>query len=519
MLTRAFNNPGLSDHNHEHSRRHERWLESMFLNIGELRHSHSVFTWLDSAMLFSYWHDVDQLLSLERNFTEGTNFPVKRGHALAAAAMVFALSDRYAVERKVSKHRAWEICGGAALMIARHDLPERFAAGLAGMAKAYNQNPDGTRELLRGEELKKLFDKNELDLFTMAPSQLMELLTMEKAGSGFVDPARDQTWGLLPSFEDEYMTKLVALAHNDRPIFGDISPEDRMVYRYGAGAVVLADVFDMVAPPIESIMRKLNTQHAQRRPFYRSEMDVLSQLSQIRDSVGNIDHQFDSDVRRVLWELVHMEHIKDGVIAESPYVNSINRDVAIMAALSFKDIGQRIMAGDLTDIERHYQFRKSQVARKTLAKANYSKIRRILVDRPRLLSGDDRQVVELLERHGDRELLRRYKEKITNLEAEAQAIQSTFFQKPGSDGNSVRVYEDGDIEAFAALCDAAIASLCEKYTIPQKRLKRYRAKVARGKYPPSTPYMTYDSIGGKPRTLVAPLGVANGNKTSYHQAA
>ena len=374
MLTRAFNNPGLSDHNHEHSRRHERWLESMFLNIGELRHSHSVFTWLDSAMLFSYWHDVDQLLSLERNFTEGTNFPVKRGHALAAAAMVFALSDRYAVERKVSKHRAWEICGGAALMIARHDLPERFAAGLAGMAKAYNQNPDGTRELLRGEELKKLFDKNELDLFTMAPSQLMELLTMEKAGSGFVDPARDQTWGLLPSFEDEYMTKLVALAHNDRPIFGDISPEDRMVYRYGAEAVVLADVFDMVAPPIESIMRKLNTQHAQRRPFYRSEMDVLSQLSQIRDSVGNIDHQFDSDVRRVLWELVHMEHIKDGVIAESPYVNSINRDVAIMAALSFKDIGQRIMAGDLTDIERHYQFRKSQVARKTLAKANYSKI-------------------------------------------------------------------------------------------------------------------------------------------------
>ena len=137
MLKRAFDNPKLSDHNHEHSRRLERWLETMMLNIGELRHSHSIYHWIDSSILFSYWHDADQLLSLQRNDEESRDLSVKKGHALAGAVMLLALHKRYAIERKVSIHDAWEITAGAALMSLKHDEPERFMAALSGMQNAY----------------------------------------------------------------------------------------------------------------------------------------------------------------------------------------------------------------------------------------------------------------------------------------------------------------------------------------------------------------------------------------------
>ena len=515
MLTRAYNNPELSDHNHEHSRRHELWLESMFLNIGELRHSHSVFSWIDSALLFSYWHDVDQLLTLERNLTEGKYLPAKRGHALAASVMILALHQRYAIERKVSIHKAWEICAGTALMIARHDKPEGFAAGLVGTKKAYRELPNGFRELLHVRELQEIFDKNELDLFTISPSQLMELLRMEKEKHGFVDDT-ESSWGLHPAFEEEYRHELALLANNTVPIIKDVTPQERMSYRYAAEAAVLADVFDMVSPPNESIFRKLDTQPSRGRPFFRTDMDTQAQLAHIRNDIGNIDPDVDCDVRRVFWELVHMEHIKDGITADSPFVRSINRETAIMGALAFKDIGMRIMRGDLSDIDTLYDFRKAQVARKTLAKAGYSKIRRFLIYRSIRETGDDSAVVELLEKQGDPTLLARYREKVHNLDIEAQRIKDGLLQKPDSDGRRIRVYEESDTKAFEALCDSVIQALSEKYSVSPKRLKRYQARVAKGSYPRATPYRTYDSLGGTPRTLVAPLGVAIESENAYH---
>lgn len=521
ILTRAYNNPVLADHNHEHSRRHERWLESMFLNIGELRHSHSVFMWIDSALLFSYWHDVDQLMSLERNLMGSKDLPVKRGHALGAAVMILALHNRYAIERKVSIHRAWEICAGAALMIARHDKPEGFADGLTGTAMAYHQLPDGTYERIKGEDLKHAFDTNELDLFSMAPSQLMELLREEKAQYGFVET--EDSWGLHPAFEEEYRHELTSLAKNTIPILKDVTPQERMSYRYAAEAAVLADVFDMVSPPTESIFRTLNTQISRGRPFFRTDMGLEAQLAHIGSDIGNIDPGVDSDVRRMFWELVHMEHIKDGITADSPFVRSINRETAIMGALAFKDIGMRIMRGDLSDIDTLYHFRKAQVARKTLAKAGYSKVRRLLVYQSVMKTGDDAVVIELLEKKGNGTLLRRYRDKVHNLDIEAQRIRDGLLQKPDSDGRDLRVYEESDRKAFAALADSVIKALSEKYSVSVGRLKRYRARVVKRSYPTVIPYRTYDSLGGTPRTLVAPLapiesglGVAGNEQNSYY---
>lgn len=513
MLTRAYNNPQLSDHNHEHSRRHERWLESMFLNIGELRHSHSVFSWIDSALLFSYWHDVDQLLTLERNLTEGKYLPAKHGHALAASVMILALHERYAIERKVSIHKAWEICAGTALMIARHDKPEGFAAGLVGTKNAYRELPDGFRQLLHGRQLQEIFDKNELDLFTISPSQLMELLRMEKEKHGFVDDT-ESVWGLHPAFEEEYRYELALLANNTVPIIKDVTPRERMSYRYAAEATVLADVFDMVSPPTESIFRTLNTQHSRGRPFFRTDMGLEAQLAHIGSDIGNIDPDVDSDVRRMFWELVHMEHIKDGITADSPFVRSINRETAIMGALAFKDIGMRIMRGDLSDIDTLYHFRKAQVARKTLAKAGYSKVRRLAVYQSVMKTGDDAIIIELLEKKGNGRLLGRYREKVHNLDIEAQRIKDGLLQKPDSDGRRLRVYEESDRRAFEALASSVIQALSEKYSVSVGRLKRYRARVAKRSYPGVIPYRTYDSLGGTPRTLVAPLGVAGNEQNS-----
>lgn len=348
MLKRAFDNPKLSDHNHEHSRRLERWLETMMLNIGELRHSHSIFQWIDSAILFSYWHDADQLLSLERNEEEGRDLSVKKGHALAAAVMLLALHRRYAIERKVSIHDAWEISAGAALMTLKHDEPERFMEALSGTQNAYTET-GGKRQYLKGDILEKLYENNELNIFTLTPAQLIELLARIKKKHGFIGEGMGSRYGLLPAFEKEYASELHELAQNERPIIDSITDEEKRSFRLAATASVMADVFDMVAPPLEALLRSMNTQYSRQRPFFiPASSEYMMQL--ITEEAGNVSADVDSDTRRVLWQLMHLEHLQDSVVTDSKFVQSVNRDSAIMGALAFRDIGSKIMQGDISDI-------------------------------------------------------------------------------------------------------------------------------------------------------------------------
>ena len=499
MLKRAFDNPKLSDHNHEHSRRLERWLETMMLNIGELRHSHSIYHWIDSSILFSYWHDADQLLSLQRNDEESRALSVKKGHALAGAVMLLALHKRYAIERKVSIHDAWEITAGAALMSLKHDEPERFMAALSGMQNAYTES-NGSRQYLKGDLLEKLYEGNELNIFTLTPGQLVELLARIKKKSGFL--VDGSIFGLLPAFEKEYATELKELRDNGRPMIESITDEEIRSFRLAATASVMADVFDMVTPPVEALFRTMNTQYSRLRPFFLPT-SIERTMHFITHEAGNVPNDVDSDTRRVLWELMNLEHLKDSVVTDSALVRGVNRDSAIMGALAFKDIGSRLMRGDISDIYTIYGKRKESLVQKALNKANLPFLDRWLLMRKYRDGRDATLILEALGGHGSDAQAARLRQKFTQLDQESTTIIKSFANKPGNDG--MKIYPEEEILQFQDLCDRIITELMNKYGVNQKRLKRYRSKLARGEYPGITPYTTYDSLGGTPRTLVEPI--------------
>lgn len=499
MLKRAFDNPKLSDHNHEHSRRLERWLETMMLNIGELRHSHSVFHWIDSTILFSYWHDVDQLMSLERNEEESRNLSVKKGHALAGAVMILALHRRYAVERKVSVHDAWEICAGSALMMIKHDEPERFMQALSGMQNAYTE-ADGFRQYLKGETLEKLYEANELNLFTLTPAQLIDLLGRIKKKHGFM--VDGSIFGLLPAFEKEYAAELEDLKKNERPLIESITDEEKRSFRLAATASVLADVFDMVTPPLEALFRTINTQYSRTRPFFRLST-VPDMMRSITEESGNVSAEGDSDTRRILWELANLEHLHDSVVTDSRLVQGVNRDSAIMGALAFRDIGIRIMQGDVSDIPALYHKRKELLTQKALHKANVPFAKRWLLMRDFHKNQRLSLISQELSRLGSANQALLLGQKFHQLDLEAAQIIDCLANKPEHEG--IKIYSDKEIRQFQELCDTLIVQLMNKYSVNPKRLKRYRSKLARGQYPGITPYTTYDSLGGTPRTLVEPI--------------
>lgn len=499
MLKRAFDNPKLSDHNHEHSRRLERWLETMMLNIGELRHSHSIYHWIDSTILFSYWHDADQLLTLQRNEEEGKDLSVKKGHALAGAVMLLALHKRYAVERKVSIHDAWEICAGAALMSLKHDEPERFMEAMSGTQNAYTES-NGSRQYLKGEHLEKLYEHNELNIFTLTPGQLVELMTRIKKKSGFL--VDGSIFGLLPAFEKEYAAQLDELKGNGRPMIESITDEEKRSFRLAATASVMADVFDMVTPPLEALLRTMNTQYSRLRPFFR-RTSPEEMFRAITMEKGNVSPEVDCDTRRILWELMNLEHLQDSVVTDSRLVRGVNRDSAIMGALAFRDIGSHLMRGDVSDISNIYAKRKASLVQKALNKANITFMKRWLLLRDYRQSNSDTRIMTELKEIGSDAQSTMLRNKFNQLDEESNQIISSLINKPGNEG--VTHYSEDQIVDFQNLCDRVIGELAKKYGVSEKRLKRYRGKLTRGEYPGITPYTTYDSLGGTPRTLVAPI--------------
>lgn len=503
IFTKAYDNPALSDHNHEHIRRQERWFETMLLNIGELRHSHSIFEWIDSGLLFSM-HDADQLLTLQRNLDEGTHLDAKKGHGLGAAVMLLALHKRYAIERKTSIHNAWEICSGTALMAMKHDKPEEFVQAMSGMKQAFTVDVDGIRTLMTSGVLEHAFNKNELDLFSLSPSQLLELLARIKSKHGFIREGDNDSYGLHPEFEKEYAGELADLARNHDPLIRDITPEGRRSFRLTAEAAVQADVLEMVSPPVEAIFRTLNTQIAKSRPFFRHE-DIEATFERISDTQGNIPVGIDSNVRRMYWELMHIEHMPESLVTQSPYMKRINEGHAIMGAIIFKDIGSRIMNGDYSDLDRVYTARKQQLTEKTLKKANMGLSQRMFL-LGRMQEGDEGTVVTHLRKKGHIQLADRLAEKVEHLDLEKASIYEGLTHKPDVHEGATPAYQEEDVQKFQELSDRVIEALCEKYRVTPKELKRYKSKVASGKFSSMIPYSTYDSMGMKPRTLVAPIG-------------
>lgn len=523
VLRRATNDPLFSDHNHPHFRRYERWVEAIVMNIGNLRHSESISEWVDSLMLQPYFHDIDQTLSLQRNFDEnrgiGENQPpelaVKKGHAVAGAVMILALHKLYAKNRIQHTGDAWKVAAGAAYMMLKHDEPENLMAALSRTfvdndgvekpkIKAYSFI-DNQRILMHGSQLLQLFNDNKLDLTTLSPSQLVEILKMIKAESGFFADGRS-IYGLHPEFEKLFGDQLRDLENNHDPIFYRLDEAEVTALNLATEVAIRADMMDMIAPPTEAIYRTLMTQYSQQRPFWRDNIPLQILAEQISAGSGNITSETDSDVRRLLWEFMNIEHVSpDSVLARSRYINKVNRDNSILGILVLKQIGQKFITGDFSPVSDSYKQRISGLTDKALNKAGISYLTQLWLQRQFRAHRNPILISDYIERQGYIELSQSYLANVTHLLEEEQALigslNAKYAEFTGVDFDPVH-----QATLFIITCDQVIDQLCDKYHVSRKKLNRYKKKIATGKTWQSLPYRAYDSLGNPEqiRTIIPP---------------
>ena len=393
LLDRALENPKLADHNHWHFRRTEQMLLSLLLNTPELQTAHTR-PWIDSAILFASRHDDDQLISLQRNLENpALKLKVKKGHAVAGAVMMLCHAQQYADERMIPLAEAERICAGAAYMIMKHDEPEKLQAALAG-----NKDAKG----LHGSDLLLAFERNELDLQTISKSQLMEVLFIQKSENGFVN--EQSTTGLLPAFEQEHKAKLAALSADNSPLLALKDVQDVNGLKLMTEAAIYPDAYDMVAPPVEGILRTLATQYSgarsiviQNTPEFRAYVNselVAHKRFKISDTAsredyyeylirfgeGNIPDQFaklklDSDARRLLMEFLMFvapaEQTNRISLNNCEYPRKVTAESALMGILAVKEFGSRLLQADFTVIDESVRVNQFKLAQKRLKQLDF----------------------------------------------------------------------------------------------------------------------------------------------------
>lgn len=567
LLKKAYNNPILADHNYEHFRRFEKWIEAVLLNDSIFRHDRSVYTWVHSLFHAGKMHDIDQVLSLQRNLQhrrEGKKeLKVKKGHAIAGSIMGLATHKRYAEESMMRIRDAWDVAAGSAYMGMRHDEPENLASFLAADKPAWRVE-NGELILLHGTELLRMFENDQIDGSTISPSQMTEILILQKAKAGFIEGFDQQVFmmsdqevdtelkkflnvaktklsslsinphysgsesilGLAPEFEYEYAEELLELMANERPLLERIidettSLDDKETLKLATQLMYKADLMDMIAPPVEAIHRMLQVQYSLGRDFWPNkhtieelkkrvnltrvqkgmpvvEDDIETLLIAVVELSGNMDQEADSDVRRWLWMLEHVDFTNstNGSVFDidaSQYMRSINKDNAIMGLLYFREIGEKTMRGDLSHIDESYGNRKRRLAVKALKKSGMSNraARRFLTASVNI----DEAVIDNLSKRGFEGLANNYRTKTAVMTSECERLRLLISKNQEKNGLPYpRVYEESEILMFTELCDQYLIRLCTKYNITPREVSKYRKLMRSRKYTSATPFYTYDSI-------------------------
>ncbi|OGK15557.1 hypothetical protein A2774_06060 [Candidatus Roizmanbacteria bacterium RIFCSPHIGHO2_01_FULL_39_12c] len=429
-FTVGYNNPELADHNHSHYRRVERLIEALLFNIGELRHSQSLKQYIDALYLFANFHDTAQVYNLQFNLMSPEDEQikdVKKAHGLEAAVMLLLFHRRYAIERKVDIHTAWNICAQAAAMTMLHDHPKKFMNLLSSRLKADDlvknlENEDG-----QITKLAEVFDGDSdtvVDVFSLTPRQLLLILGKIKGGKGY---------GLPVSLVDEYSAEIDEVLNNKLPLIyytdekeGKIKMEigmpekERQIFNLAAQVGLMADLLDMRIPGEESIFRSLRAKKSKERPFIPENFNQREVLNQIFESSGDFPHDspFNFDVLRILWEAVNIEKIISNLPADNPllkssYLKRLIREAGIYSVLSLQEIGNRLTRRDSTIVDEVFARRRLELLEK--AETKFGKDLK-------LKGLTDNQIANLIIQKDDRGLLERVIEILKNLEIEKQAI-------------------------------------------------------------------------------------------------
>lgn len=422
-LSRAITNPVLRDHNGHHTDEVKKLTKFIVRGLGTERRV-AIQPHLDSIALFADLHDSGQLLTLQRNIDEdrkdesaqkNKKLNAKQGHGLEAAGMTLALAPRYAEVNGISLECAREICAKAAVMFIRHEDIYSFEDSLKG------------REVPKKEhdvtELELLMKENRLDLMAISPKDILTLVKSEKVRGKFpVDDANPFDFGFDPGFQTEFASELANLSKDEKPLFESTPTQTRESLCVAAHVALAPDIIAMTAPAEQALERLMLTQYSQNRPFYIGPKETVIDL--IRNGDGNgfgESMKLDSDVYRILWQLVHQEHLllNNPVFSSHEAMKNYLRVNALNGISLLKLVGRQFMNGE-TDI----------------------------LDNIRDVNGE--------------------------LIFDRNALEENLIHKPlvkgqprTMDAKGIHIYDEQDIVEFEEICDQVYTGLTGDYGIPE----------------------------------------------------
>lgn len=464
----AFNHVQWSDHGLDHVRRMHRLMDLLINSMPDVFKKIKNPTFLYAFELFPYFHDLDQLLTLmDNNIQERNGSPrdakPKKGHALAAAVMIMAMTDKYMRSVGMDKSEltaAEQITATAALMMMKHDEPETLDQALSRKNKITGDD----LKKLTDDELVKQFNENKLDLFSLSRSQVMKILLKTKADG--------TEYGLYREFAREYKPVLERMKKDDRPLL--LNPNDNDIESIQAltHIAVLADKIDMVYPPFPSIIRLLNTKISRKRDWWSKSQSSEKMFKIITEKGGNYDEEGDCDVRRLLWEALdsaRQTKVDSQNIINNDYTRKLSLEHSVMRILALKEFGQGIMTGNIPEtIEKIYKERLGALDRK--------------VERRR-----GQKIMTAAQ------LTDRYDLRVRALNEEKAKIKKMLAEKKGIDS----------VGDFLTTCDLVLNEVCKIFSIEPdgEEVRRLKKQI----HSETTEfYSTYDSLGGVPDIWRAP---------------
>jgi len=478
--TYAFNHVQWSDHGLDHVRRIHRLMDLLIGSIPDVYKKIKNPIFLYSFELFPYFHDLDQLLTLmsndisERNGLEENDKP-KKGHALAGAVMIMALTDKYMESAHMDKNEreaVEQLTAISAIMIMKHDEPEKLDEALSRDGK------------ISGEALKKLstdelvndFNNNKLDLFSLSRKQIIDILLRIKSGKS--------KYGLYREFEREYESVLEKIRNDERPLVLNPKKEDVEVIQNLTRIAILADKIDMVYPPFESIIRLLNTRISHDRSWWDSSMTPAKMHKIIVEKSGNYTDEGDCDVRRLLWESLdsarQAKKMTENQNIKNNFVYQLEMEYSLMRILAVKEFGKGIMMHKKTSIiEQIYNGRIKMLGKKVLRRMG---LRKDFTTVDELI-----MTIEKTDFPHKNILADRFKFRIRSLTEEAEKVKKMIQGKKGIDST----------DDFNITCDMVLADVCKIFSIEPNGsvVSRLKNKIHSNV---KEFYSTYDSLGGVP---------------------
>ncbi|PIZ65427.1 hypothetical protein COY14_02320 [Candidatus Roizmanbacteria bacterium CG_4_10_14_0_2_um_filter_36_9] len=394
-LRRAMDDPELAHHGHHHSRHVEKaaeWALRMMLQKGKFDTCALGFQEdIVAFSLFHYLHDLDQQMTALcnvdskkylRDQDRTTSISEKRGHGIAAAVIALALAQDIADSTGISLDQARRIMSSSAIMMLRHDEPEQFD-------KTFNQDnskgytiENGKQIPLSGGELYNSFINDQLDVFTLSPSQLIYVL--DRAKSKHHNAIPGSFYGLDPSFEEEHLEILHSLANDENPLFDtqDQSSQQTRERIVDLSEIAYwADISDMISPYTDQITRTLLTQYSLQRPLSAFSDSSRTVEESFQAVMGNEGGSLRGDDERIFWELVHAGSFRENsFIADDPEIYKFTREHVMLSAIAFKRFGEAIIQKQYAIINELYIARLNRYTEKYMKRWKHSPEENILIE-------------------------------------------------------------------------------------------------------------------------------------------